>query len=275
MNKTYYSNDFNNKIKEFKNSGVNKLHILTDFDRTLTKGITKKATSVISKIRDSKYITNELKIEMSNLYNYYHPFEIDAQLSNAEKAKYMHEWYKKTTKVLIEHGLTDELIDKIVAESELEFRDGIDKFLETANKLNVPVIIISAGIGNLIEKYLVKNNLNFKNIQIISNFYTCDKNGYINKFLDPVIHPMNKFELQVRNFPSTENLISDRTNIIQMGDHIGDFNMAEGFNYTNLLTLAFLNKGSDETFEQFKKAADIVYTTEASLTEITNILKNI
>lgn len=275
MNKTYYSNDFINKIKEFKNAGVNKLHILTDFDRTLTKGITKKATSVISKIRDSKYISNELKQEMNNLYNYYHPFEIDTQLSNAEKAKYMHEWYKKTTKVLIEHDLTDELIDKIVAESELEFRDGIDEFLETANKLKIPVIIISAGIGNLIEKYLVKNNLNYKNIQIISNFYKCDQDGYITKFLDPVIHPMNKFELQVRNFPSTENLISDRTNIIQMGDHIGDFNMAEGFNYNNLLTLAFLNKGSKETFEQFKKAADIVYTTEASLTEITNILKNI
>lgn len=275
MNNTYYSKDFKNKLLEFKQAGKQNLHILTDFDKTLTKGITKKASAVISKIRDSKFISNELKQAMNNLYNYYHPFEVDPDLSNAEKAKYMHEWYKNTTRVLIENNLTEQLIDKIIEESDLEFRDGIHEFLEITNNLEIPVIIISAGIGNLIEKYLIKNKIYYKNIRIISNFYVCNEKGQIIEFLDPVIHPMNKFELQVKNFPETEELILGKTSIIQMGDHIGDFNMAEGFDYQNLLTVAFLNNGNQKTLEQFKNTADIVYTNEAGLEEITEIIKNL
>ena len=44
------------------------------------------------------------------------------------------------------------------------------EFLRKMNEMNIPVIIISAGIGNVIEEFLKLENDYYDNIKIISNF---------------------------------------------------------------------------------------------------------
>ena len=59
-----------------------------------------------------------------------------------------------------------------------------------ANK--IPVIILSAGIGNVIERFLINNNCYFGNIQIISNFLKFDATGRMQKYDNIIIHTLNK-----------------------------------------------------------------------------------
>ena len=51
----------------------------------------------------------------------------------------------------------------------MKYRNGAKEFLKKMNEFNVPVIIISAGIGNVIEEFLKLENDYYENIKIISN----------------------------------------------------------------------------------------------------------
>jgi 5'-nucleotidase len=72
-----------NKIEKFRNDGINKVHIISDFDRTLTRFEvnSKKVNSVISILRDENYLTPDYSERAKALFNKYHPFEIDFTIS--------------------------------------------------------------------------------------------------------------------------------------------------------------------------------------------------
>ncbi len=65
--------------KIFIEDGKDKIHVLADFDRTLTKAIIKgkKMPSIISILRDNNYLTAEYAREARKLFAKYHPIEID------------------------------------------------------------------------------------------------------------------------------------------------------------------------------------------------------
>jgi hypothetical protein len=71
------------KIEKFKQNGVNGIHIISDFDRTLTRFEvnSKKVNSVISILRDENYLTPDYSERAKALFNKYHPFEIDFTIS--------------------------------------------------------------------------------------------------------------------------------------------------------------------------------------------------
>ena len=75
----------------------------------------------------------------------------------------------------------------------------LKNFFEAMYKNNIPVIILSAGIGNVIEGFLKENNCYFDNMKIISNFINFDNNGNINKFDGKIITSMNKTLKRTQN----------------------------------------------------------------------------
>ena len=50
----------------------------------------------------------------------------------------------------------------------LTYRDGAKKFLKRMYELDIPVIIVSAGIGNIIVEFLKEEDDLYPNIHIIS-----------------------------------------------------------------------------------------------------------
>jgi cytosolic 5'-nucleotidase 3 len=70
------------KIKKFSEGGLDTIQVVSDFDKTLTKFKIngEKVSSVISVLRDEKYLTPDYSDRAKALFNLYHPFEIDSTL---------------------------------------------------------------------------------------------------------------------------------------------------------------------------------------------------
>lgn len=73
--------------KQIQVGGYNNLHILADFDRTLTYGAIHgiKTPSIISMLRDGNYLSPEYAQKAHALFDKYNRIELDPSISIAAK----------------------------------------------------------------------------------------------------------------------------------------------------------------------------------------------
>ncbi len=215
-------------------------------------------------------LSNEFKEKLGQYYKYYGAIEINYNIDQETKEKYMIEWYEKCMNLYYEYGLTKEKLEKSIKESKLIFREGAKEFIEKTKENNIPLIILSAGIGNVIEEFFKINNCYFNNIYIISNFIKFDENGNMKKFEDNMIHSLNK-TIEGHLSQKCKNEIKDRKSGILMGDLIDDKKMADKNNIDNIVTVGFLN--NEENLELYNKNFDVVLTkNNANFEQIEKLL---
>lgn len=269
--------DFESKVKKIISDGSKKLHILSDFDGTLTKEFVngKKVPSIISHLRDGSYLTKEYAEKAHELYDRFHPIEIDPNLSKEEKSRKMLEWWTTHYDLLMKTGLNKKDIKKIILDGKIVLREGIDKFLEMLDKKNIPLIIMSSsGLGDAIPLALKHEKLLFPNIYTISNSFIWDRSGKATKIKEPIIHSYNKKEIVIKDFPIYDD-IKERKNVILLGNTIADIDMIEGFECDILLKIGFLNDEKETPIEEFKKHFDVVLLNDQGMDFINDLLKNI
>ena len=209
--------------------------------------------------------------EAKTFYNYYRPFEIDETLDFETRNKLMIEWWDKHINLFIKYQLSEEIIDKSTKESEImSFRKGAKEFLKNMKDRNIPVIIISAGIGNFIKKFLIKNNCNFENIYIVSNFIKFE-NKVATGISNNVIHSLNKNEVSLPN--EIKKLIENRKNIILLGDSISDIRMARESVRKEALKIGFLEEKIEDNKPYYLENFDVVCTNNTGYNELANKLK--
>lgn len=255
------------KLNQLNFISTNDLYILTDFDGTITKDSSNSSWASIFK---NPKVSKEFVNECIKIFKHYHKFEIDETLSIDEKMPIINEWYKKNIETLINFGITEEIINYASNNKNImDFRDGAIKFLEAMNDKNIPIIVISAGVGNIIEQFLIKNNCNYPNIYIYSNFLEYE-NGIVKNVRDnKLIHPLNKNEVFL--YDIIKNKILGRNNILLLGNSILDINMS-GSN-RNVYKLGFLDEQTDHRLQSFKEKYDIVCTNNTGYDEIRKKVK--
>lgn len=265
----------NKKIVKFKKDGIKKFHVVSDYDKTLTKCFDngKKIHSTIALIRDGKYLTEDYPKKAYALFDKYNPIETDDTLDEEYKSKKMKEWWKTHEKILISSGMHKDIIKDIINKYPEILREGIHEFLDLLNKESIPLLIFSSGIGNIIEGYLKKENLLTPNIHILSNTFDFDKKGYAIGYKEEVIHLFNKSEKKITNKKYKE-LISKRTNVLLLGDSLGDLGMANDLN-SDVLSIGFLNEKVNEKLELYKEKFDVVITNDGDMNHINSLLKQI
>ncbi len=133
------------KIEKFNKDNF---YVVADFDKTLTSGNSNSTWGVMANAGE---LGEEYTRKRTELYNHYRPIEIDVNISDEEKSKFMEEWWKSHINLFYEYGLREENIKKSLEKGGLKYRTGAKKFLEKMQELEVQVIIISAGILNVIE----------------------------------------------------------------------------------------------------------------------------
>jgi len=258
----YKSSSAQQKILEIKTGGINQLHVVTDFDGTLTQEYNKdglKQPSAIALIRQPGILSDTYSKKAHGLFDYYHPFEIDPNLSLQEKKSIMYQWWDEHQKLIVESGLTQEIIDRVSQKSNKTFRDNVDKFFEILNSHSIPVLIFSAGVGNIIDKLLEYNNLVYPNIYVVSNYYTFNSDGNIIAPMQ-IIHTFNKDETALENHAFSKQIV-DKPNIILIGNSLGDVEMARVKENSAVLKIGFLDKiSSDLELQKFREVYDIVIT---------------
>ncbi|MBL7148244.1 MAG: hypothetical protein ISS82_05450 [Nanoarchaeota archaeon] len=262
----------------FKDGGVEKFHVISDFDRTLTKAFVdgKKFPSVISVLRDGNYLTADYAEKAHALFNKYHPIEIDSDIPLEEKKKAMHEWWTTHFRLLIKSGLNRKDLEKIVESGKIRFREGALEFIDFLYKNKIPLIILSSsGLGkDSISVLLEKEGRAYDNVHIVSNSFVWDKKGNAVAVEEPIIHSFNKSETSVNRLPFF-SLIKNRKNVLLLGDGIGDIGMINGFSYENLIKIGFLNYDVKESLEEFKENFDIVILNDGNFKYVNKLIKEI
>lgn len=266
------------KKAAIRSAGPGKLQVIADFDGTLTKywmndirgqtshGLLQQGNQVYDAKRQA-------------LYEYYHPLEISPDIPIEEKAKLMEEWWEKTHGLLIEGGLTYDAIKTSVSEATIAFRDGVVELFEFLEKRDVPVLVFSAGLADIIEEvFRQKLHRSFENIKVVSNRMVFDETGCLIAFKGKTIHVLNKNEHALdmaapvhdkfgdpNESDPNNSLVKQRTNVLLLGDHIGDLGMSDGLNYENRIAIGFLNTNTEMSLQNYVDAFDIVYLNDGSM----------
>jgi len=149
------------KVKKLiSEGGAEKLHVLADFDRTLTKAFVggKLIPSLTSILRDGNYLTPDYTSKARALYDKYHPIEIDPKIPLEKKKKAMEEWWLTHFDLLIKSGLNKKDLENVVGSAKIESRKGFSEFADFLKKHNIPLVVMSSsGLGgDIISMYLEK-----------------------------------------------------------------------------------------------------------------------
>jgi 5'-nucleotidase len=264
--------------KVMKKGGAHDLHVLADFDRTLTTALVdgKNVPSLISLLRDGNYLTPDYAEKAHALFDTYHPIEIDQNIPFDEKSAAMEEWWRKHFALLITSGLNKSDIEKAVASGKVRLREGFDEVADLLHLHNVPFVIMSAsGLGSeSIALYLEHAGKLHDNVHIICNEYEWDEAGHAVGVHEPIIHGLNKHETAIQDYPAFD-AVRERRNVVLLGDSVNDIGMVQGFDYDHLITIGFLNDRVEEHLAHFQEVFDVVLTGDPSMTYVSDLLREI
>ena len=168
------------KIQRIISEGYDKLLVISDFDYTLSRfkdesGVRCLTTHAI--FNDCTKKDPELSEKLTGLTKKYIPIEFDPHMSVEEKVPHMEAWWGISHDYIVESKFTSKDIEELVAIARVYLRDAATEFVRSVEAHNVPLILFSAGIGNIIE-IVLKRNLGHvpQTLHVISNMMHFDEN---------------------------------------------------------------------------------------------------
>jgi 5'-nucleotidase len=264
--------NFQKLCREISNEGADKLHLLLDYDGTVTHEWDKDGNprpTLIASLRTGNYLSEEYAAEATALAAHYKAIEKDPLVEKTVKRALMQEWWEKHYTLLIKSRLNRNDIHKAMQDSQVQVRSGMAKILHLADRAGVPVVIMSAnGLGSeAIRWHLQHNELLLPNIHIVSNELEWDEDGFMTGYRQPIVHSLNKDETVVSHLPIAKDL-AGRPNIIQMGDSLGDIAMATGLNARKVLSIGFYNDKTPDRLSYFQDTFDAVIPDDSDAEEL-------
>ena len=253
--------------KQIEKPDLNHLCIVMDFDNTLTSGDSISSYGVFQNknIMGEKYCKECLELNSK-----YIEAEKDYKINEKIKNTLMEEWAEKSIELLTRYQISQEIVDKVVYTEKMKLRPGLKDFFLLMKKNKIPVIIISAGIGNVIEAFLRKEGILFDNITVIGNFFDFSKR--VINIKDKMIHTSNKNEIRMQK--EVEDIIKTKGYIVLIGDTIEDVNIIYNklFWEKKILKIGFLNDKTNDNLPNYNKEYDIVFTNGGTFNNISDIL---
>ena len=273
-------------LKGLQDGGNRKLQLIVDFDYTLTRVHKNgKRLHVSWAVFETSSFVPKSYLEKTNaLRNKYLPIEQDAHMTIEEKTPYMIEWWTTANSLLSEIGTVKrDTFPLMVKDSNVELREGTQEMMRHLKDRDVPVLVLSAGLGDMVHEIMKELDALHSNVHIVSNFLSFDQEGNIAGMASDMIHVFNKNEKSLNRLASEEfyEQIHARHNVILMGDSLGDIGMANGVDSPeSVLKIGFLNHGetSDEDKVRLNKyldAYDIVLVDDQTMDVANVILKGI
>ncbi|KAI9224538.1 pyrimidine 5'-nucleotidase-domain-containing protein [Blastocladiella britannica] len=256
--------------------GAKHLHIISDFDMTMTKYWVngQRGPSSHHVVMASERVSQTLKDESDALYKKYYPIEINPMLGHDEKYAAMEMWWRTAHDVMVREGINESDLQYMVTETPMTWRGGIHDLIKVSGDMGVYFLVFSAGIKNLIKYILEHANLLQPHVHVESNEMIFDEaSGRVVRFTEPVIHTLNKSEVVLAGeslvvapgaTPTPQQrhaaAIKGRNNVVVMGDSLGDARMADGVAHQVCLRIGWCNHGEAAWLDQFTATFDVVIT---------------
>ncbi|CEF67488.1 7-methylguanosine phosphate-specific 5'-nucleotidase [Strongyloides ratti] len=258
-------------INVLSNDGAKNLTVISDFDYTISRfrddnGNQNLTTHQLFK-KGTEISNPNLGPKLSKLFDKYFPIEFSNDLTIKEKIPHMEEWWNLSHGAIIDEKLDYDFIVNIIKSNKLEYRYKFCELVKRLNYLNVPFVIFSAGIGDVIDIYLRKQiKLIEKNIYIISNSMIFNNDNICVGFSEPLIHTFSKNSSVIKKSDPLRNVVKDRKNVLLMGDSFGDITMeVNSERKGNTLKVGFLNIIDNNLLEKYMNFYDIVCVDDQTM----------
>ncbi len=266
--------------------GPQSLQLILDFDRTCTV-----AGSVTSHGLLESLLPPAARAETAAMLAHYHPIEMDARLTVAEKLPQMLEWYERAHALLAASGVRRSALRAAAAAAAAQpglLRRELRAVLACAAAAAVPVLILTAGVADVVEEVLVAvlgGAALPSGVSVVGNhavWRPCGGGGEgagadeeLVGWRGQLVHMYNKGEAVLAGSPMFAELCR-RTNILLCGDSLGDARMADGLGHaTAVVRLGILNARSahEEHMLAYAAAFDAVFVSEDSLAPLLDALQ--
>jgi len=285
------------KVANALESGRDGLYWVCDFDRTVTRCFLdngERSLDCHDILASIPKITHHCKTCMEEMMEYYYPIEIHPTMTREEKIPYMVEWYTKVNFLLQDQNLTRaDVAHAVKSCKSFKLRDGVEEAFGLAYTKGIPLIIVSAGLGNVIEEVIrqrirmpvqtdVEGGANhdassndWPNVRVLSNTILWDEDGHQCGFSEPLIHMYNK---SLQDAPDTiKTMLEGRKVGLLSGDSTGDLTMAHGIDSTDVLRVGFLNEKVEERLPKYigRDCYDRVVLNDGNWETLLEILRKI
>jgi HAD superfamily phosphoserine phosphatase-like hydrolase len=204
------------KLRLFKQSGRRHIHYVFDFDRTLTTapvGVDLTTWSPLDSL-----IPHEQRALHSEQAKHYQNMEFDGRLSEEDAIA----WWALTFELYIQHGVKLDQIKQGLG--QLKVRNGALELFRACQSANVPTIILSAGVGNVIE--IITQEHNMQPTLILSNKLHFSEDGRLRDWdRDSLTHILNKHE---KGNAELLSIREQRPLSVLIGDSLEDTQMIKG-----------------------------------------------
>ena len=243
------------KLARIAAGGLRDLYCVSDFDATMT---TPEGLSSWCVLERSHFTSEAYRARTRELFNTYYPCEIDPALSHAQRVGKMVEWWGLAQAALVAEKLPEGIFARMVTavEDKITFRSRCATLLRLCEAADVPFLVFSAGIANVIEDVLQRKGLLSANMHVISNVVGF-KDGLAAEFTnaDGPIHVFNKHDGLVRG-TAFEQHVTSRRNVLLLGDSLGDVTMSNDAQHDAgaVLRVGYLNTGVGKKVENHLKA---------------------
>lgn len=245
----------------------------------------KRGASCHKVLEDCGLLSEEYHTNAKALQAKYYPIEIDPNCPLEEKKACMLEWTNRAHELLVRSALTRSSLIKAVetalAERRIILRQGVEECFDSLAKHDIPVLIFSAGIYDVLANVLrISLGEISPLVHIVSNrcVFSEDQNAILSGFEDPTIHVFNKKSasfLETPFFTATDE--ASRPHVILIGDSVGDISMIEGMSHNSetLLKIGFLNDAVESRLQQYLDLYDIVIVGDPSFDVPRRIIEKI
>ncbi len=260
-----------------------RLQVLADFDQTLTRVHRdgRRLECSWGVIESSPLLPPSYTERTAAVKARYLPIERDPSLTVEEKAPHMEAWYKEANALLREAGANRSMFPRMVEASlgagAVELRQGAAELLKRLSEASVPVLVLSAGLGDLLSEVLRQLGcLDADNLRVVSNFLAFDSEGNVTGIDGEMIHVFNKSEAAAVHggTVSDGDGLRARDSVLLLGDSLGDLQMSKGCDPESaLLTVGFLNVDPSESgnpvdpkkLDNYTKAFDVVLVDDQTV----------
>ncbi|XP_063584899.1 cytosolic 5'-nucleotidase 3-like isoform X1 [Penaeus indicus] len=262
-------------VSSLASSGFSKLQLVVDYDFTLTRVHYEGQRCHCSWgiMDNSSLMPSFYREEANKLLAKYYPIEIDPKMSEEEKIPYMIEWYSQIHELIIKCKVSQKSLEEMVTRSNARLRDGTRDLCKKLHEYGVPVLVFSAGMGDILEQVLRHFDVYTDNIKVVSNFFKYNEEGIVVGFEGDLIHMFNKNENAIHSSDYFDKL-TGRNNVILLGDSLGDIKMAVGVPQpSNVLKIGFLNDKVEERLEAYMNGFDIVLIDDQTMDVVNSIVR--
>ncbi|MBI4043652.1 MAG: hypothetical protein HY393_02495 [Candidatus Diapherotrites archaeon] len=274
----YTPRAFEEKKRALVAGGARALHVVADFDSTLTKAFVnaKKLPGAIQLVMEGNYLGPEYAREYKRLFDYYHPFEENQSLSLAERSKKMNEWWSVHIQVLHKYGMNMGIWEDILEKELIPLREGVIDFFKILETHNIPVLVFSAASGDMITRFLTLKKCLTSNVHVLANFYELDAQGRVlgYKNASHIIHTLSKNEGHVKGTPYEKEVLN-RPNVLLLGDSLEDIDMVEGLPHKTVLKIGFLNERNNVNLLLYKERYDALISGDGPMDFVNRVLREV